>query len=51
MEQDCVCEKCGYRPRAGDRHEVIFDDTTRERVATESVLHVICYQCGYEWVE
>lgn len=51
MEQDCVCDRCGYRPRAGDRYEVTFDNTTKDGVDEISVLHVICYQCGYEWVE
>ena len=38
---DNACEHCGYRIRATDRHEVMDYD----------VVHVICYQCGTEWVE
>lgn len=37
---DNACE-CGYRIRSTDRHEVMDYD----------VIHVICYQCGKEWVE
>ena len=51
MAQDCVCDKCGYRPKVGDRYEVTFDNTTREGVDEIKVLHVICYNCGAEWVE
>jgi hypothetical protein len=47
MEQECACEICGYRPRAGDRRRV--------EVASGDeyvwVTHVICYDCGAEWVE
>jgi len=35
------CELCGYRPRAKDAHWI--DEW--------EVLHVICYDCGHEWVE
>lgn len=52
MAQDCVCDKCGYRPKVGDRYEVTFDNTSKKNGVDEiKVLHVICYQCGYEWVE
>lgn len=39
MDRD-PCEKCGYYPRRKDRH-----------VIDEVGVHVICYKCGYEWVE
>jgi predicted nucleic-acid-binding Zn-ribbon protein len=52
MAQTCVCDKCGYRPRATDQYEVTFDNTSKKNGVDEIiVLHVICYQCGYEWVE
>lgn len=34
------CE-CGYRPRRTDTHWI----------ADYQVLHVICYNCGKEWVQ
>lgn len=35
------CDKCGYRPRLADSHYIV----------EHKVLHVICYDCGNEWVE
>ncbi len=35
------CEHCGYRPRVAD---TIF-------IEEHQVFHVICYDCGKEWVE
>lgn len=34
------CEKCGYRPRRKDAHDI-------DGVG----IHVICYKCNHEWVE
>lgn len=36
-----ICEKCSYRPRREDVAQII----------DYNVLHVRCYNCGYEWVE
>lgn len=49
MAQDCVCDVCGYRPRVGDRHNVILD-TGIDECGVE-ILYVRCYECGNEWVE
>ena len=40
MRKASVCD-CGYQPRNSDCHEVVEHD----------VVHVVCYQCGKEWVE
>lgn len=49
MPPEFVC-KCGYRPRKSDasKVEVGIDSETGE---STYVLHVICYDCGSEWVE
>ena len=44
MVQASACD-CGYQPRNSDCHEVVTGD------GGETVLHVICYKCGKEWVE
>ena len=36
-----VCEKCGFRPRWSDTN----------MIPEHGVTHVICYECGHEWVE
>lgn len=49
MAQDFACDVCGYRPRVGDRHEVILDRGFDQE--GEIVYYVRCYECGNEWVE
>ncbi len=39
--EDNSCSQCGYRPRSTDKMYIEEHDVT----------HVICYQCGREWVE
>lgn len=40
---------CGYRPRREDVHIVKMNEDAGEYEYT--ILHVICYNCGKEWVE
>lgn len=35
------CPECHYRTRRSDRHYV----------AEHDVWHIVCYNCGVEWVE
>ena len=37
------CDVCGYRPRMKDGFNVKLED--------QEIIHVICYNCGHEWVE
>ena len=46
MSQD-ACE-CGYHLKKSDCHEVVMHDGDPNPYV---VLHVICYNCGKEWVE
>lgn len=47
-----ACDKCGYRPRLEDAHfvevEGRFSSSENE---VQTLCHVICYDCGHEWVE
>jgi ribosomal protein L32 len=43
------CPFCGYRPRAGDRHKVLMNEGADDYEF--SIVHVVCYRCGMEWVE
>ena len=43
-----TCDKCGYHPRESDKHTIVMNDGTEY---SYDIIHVICYQCGYEWVE
>lgn len=49
MAQDFACDRCGYRPRRGDMHQVVLD--TGLDASGELVFYVRCYDCGNEWVE
>lgn len=40
-QQDTNCDRCGYRPRRKDKFYV----------KEFECWHVICYECGYEYVE
>jgi hypothetical protein len=51
MAQVSACDECGYRPRADDCHEVVVESRVGSTVEDVTVLHVICYGCGREWVE
>ena len=47
-----ACDNCGYRPRISDAHKVEFSSNLDESEdGVQTVLHVICYKCGHEWVE
>ena len=48
MPPEFVC-KCGYRPRKSDAYEVKMNEGLPEYEYI--ILHVICYNCGSEWVE
>ena len=48
MAKASVCE-CGHKPKNSDCHEVVMNEGAAEYEYT--VLHVICYACGAEWVE
>lgn len=43
------CDRCGYRPRRKDC--VSIEVTDPQDGADKTVVHVICYNCGAEWVE
>jgi hypothetical protein len=46
-----VCETCGYHPRDEDCNVVDIGTDADGEPQIPNVLHVICYQCGSEWVE
>lgn len=48
MAAECVCDRCGYHPREGDRHEVL--DVGLDQL-DQVIEYVRCYNCGNEWVE
>jgi len=48
MAQASACDHCGYRPRVGDRHEVL--DVGLDQLE-QTIIYVRCYNCGAEWVE
>ena len=48
MSQASACDVCGYRPRVGDKHEVLDEGLDQLEV---KIIYVRCYDCGNEWVE
>lgn len=42
------CDHCGYRPRTRDCFTIKMNESEADEY---SVVHVICYNCGQEWVE
>ena len=52
MVKTSACERCGYRPRTTDAFEVLVEGRLDDsEVLEHTVVHVICYGCGHEWVE
>jgi DNA-directed RNA polymerase subunit M/transcription elongation factor TFIIS len=52
MVKASACDRCGYRPRTSDAQEIevsIPDSDDEEELQT--IVHVVCYNCGHEWVE
>ena len=52
MVKASACDRCGYRPRRSDAQvvEVSIPGQDGEE-ELHKVVHVICYDCGHEWVE
>ena len=46
------CDVCGYHPRMKDAHNLtIGTNFSNDCDETQDIVHVICYNCGHEWVE
>jgi len=43
-----ICDVCGYHPRLKDAHNVLMHEGRPDEF---EIIHVICYNCGHEWVE
>ena len=48
MAQASACDHCGYHPQLRDRNRVKMNAGTEYEY---EIIHVICYNCGKEWVE